>query len=582
MKKITLGILSFIWLWLWIIFAQSIPDGTEISVKDPIIVWEATNLKITMMKNWSKMTTYNGTIRIEITEEDWTPLKNNNYTLPNLWTYSFLPSDLWEKEFQKWLEIKKEWTFYIEVRELYEEDDEKILWKQIIHVIKNNSYNETKNIEIVSPISNANLISNKVDVIASASDLPNSQAYIYIDWTRIASTNISANGLINYTIWNVNPWQHTLTIEVLDLDWNIIWKSENVSFSVSSDWNEWIKNVIIEPENWLTVWDMVTITVYTDELVESVKLSLSDRSENESIIMNKNWIGQFIQNVFLVGSWDIFLSFYTSSSNNTINKSYDKYTSISVSDSPSISNVKIDTNAETKTADISREAPNNTISSYLINRRIEWSNTLSWKERSEKTSFRFKDVPYDTIVNLNITPYRNNQSKHGAASKTIKFIISKDQKDTCWNWTCDNWESHELCPIDCQWEWWMTIILWPSCPAQSISTHTEKIWNSYYLVRDKAESVKKYIIYSSTSPDWKDKVKVYETTDTSYEYPFDHTSKEDIFMYFRVIWVCEDWEEIELTWATKVQVWPTENFFLLLCLTLLIYFWIKLFRHTED
>ncbi len=582
MKKFTLGILSFIWLWLWTIFAQGIPDGAEISVKDPIIVWEATNLKITMMKNWSKMTTYNGTIRIEITEENWTPLRNNNYTLPNLWTYSFLPSDLWEKEFQKLLEIKKEWTFYIEVSELHEEDDEKILWKQIIHVIKNNSYDETKNIEIVSPVSNANLIGSKVDIIASASDLPNSQAFIYIDWTKVASANISANGLINYTIWNVNPWQHTLRIEVVDLDWSIIWKSENVSFNVSSDWSEWIKNVIIEPENWLTIWDMTTITVYTDELVESVKLSLSDRSENESIIMNKKWVGQFIQNVFLVGSWEVFLSFNTSSSNNTINKSYDKYTSIFVLDSPSISNVKIDTNAETKTADISREAPNNTVSSYLINWRIEWSNTLSWKERSEKNSFKFKDVPYDTIVNLNITPYWDNQSKHGAASKTIKFIISKDQKDTCWNWTCDNWESHELCPIDCDWEWWTTIILWPSCPSQSISTHTEKIWNSYYLVRDKAENVKKYIIYSSTSPDWKDKVKVYETTDTSYEYPFDHTSKEDIFMYFRVIGVCEDWEEIELTWATKVQVWPAENFFLLLCLTLLIYFWIKVFRHTED
>ena len=431
-------------------------------------------------------------------------------------------------------------------------------------------------------LSNANLIGGKVDIIASASDVPNSQAYIYIDWKKVASANVLANWSINYTVWNVDPGQHTLLIEILDLDWNTIWKSENISFSVSSDWTEWIKNVVIEPEDWLTVWDMTTITVYTDELVESVKMSLSDRSDNESIVMNKKWAGQFIQNVFLVGSWEIFLSFNISSSNNTINKSYDNYTSISVSESPSISNVKIDTNAETKTADISREAPNNTVSSYLINRRIEWSNTLSWKEWSEKNSFRFKDVPYDTIVNLNITPYWNNQSKHGAASKTIKFIISKDQKNTCWNWTCDNWESHELCPIDCEWEWWTTIILWPSCPAQSISTHTEKIWNSYYLVRDKAENVKKYIIYSSTSPDWKDKVKVYETTDTSYEYPFDHTSKEDIFMYFRVIWVCEDWEEIELTWATKVQVWPAENFFLLLCLTLLIYFWIKVFRHTED
>jgi len=74
---------------------------------------------------------------------------------------------------------------------------------------------------------------------------------------------------------------------------------------------------------------------------------------------------------------------------------------------------------------------------------------------------------------------------------------------------------------------------------------------------------------------------VYETTDTSYEYPFDYNAKEETYMYFWVIWICE-WEEYDLTWATKVKVWPTENFFLLLCLTLLIYAWIKLFRQTEE
>ena len=127
MKKFILGILASIWLGFWTIFAQNIPDSAEISVKDPIIVWEATNLKITIMKNWSKMNSYNGTIIIQITEEDWTTnLKDSDAVLPSNSVYTFSSSDLWEKEFQKWLEIKKEGTFYIEVSELF--DDEKILW----------------------------------------------------------------------------------------------------------------------------------------------------------------------------------------------------------------------------------------------------------------------------------------------------------------------------------------------------------------------------------------------------------------------------------------------------------------------
>jgi hypothetical protein len=49
--------------------------------------------------------------------------------------------------------------------------------------------------------------------------------------------------------------------------------------------------------------------------------------------------------------------------------------------------------------------------SYLIDWWVEWETT-SWKDWSETTSFVFNDVPYDTTVNLSITPYRANASKH--------------------------------------------------------------------------------------------------------------------------------------------------------------------------
>jgi hypothetical protein len=53
MKKFVLGILTTLCLTLWVLFAQTIsPDTAEISVKDPIKEGEATNLKITILKNW--------------------------------------------------------------------------------------------------------------------------------------------------------------------------------------------------------------------------------------------------------------------------------------------------------------------------------------------------------------------------------------------------------------------------------------------------------------------------------------------------------------------------------------------------
>lgn len=115
-----------------------LPDSADISVKDTIIEWEAVNLKVTMLKNGSKMTSYNGTIRIIVTDEDWYMLNDNEYTLPSHWMYTYLSSDLWEKEFQRWLEIKKEWTFYIEIQDLNENED-KILWRQKVVVINKSS-----------------------------------------------------------------------------------------------------------------------------------------------------------------------------------------------------------------------------------------------------------------------------------------------------------------------------------------------------------------------------------------------------------------------------------------------------------
>lgn len=584
MKKFVLWIITTLWLGFWMIFAQNIlPDSAEISVKDPIIMWEATNLKVTMIKNWSKMSNYDWTIWMIVTDLDWKALKEeSDYIVPSRWTYKFSSSDLWEKEFQRWLEIKKEWTFYIEIQDLYD-DEEKVLWKQIIHVVKQNSTANAKSITVLNPVFNTNLVNDKVEIIATATDMPNSQAIIYIDWIQAWITNVDSRWSINYTVGNLSVWPHLLSIEIPDLEWNIMWSSNEIPFTISIANSNWIKNVVVNPENGLMIWDMTNITVYTDEMVESVKMKLSDRPENESIVMNKNWAWEFSQNVFLIWTWEISLSFDITSSNNTISQPFNDYKKITVSDVPLVSDIKVNTSASAKTADISRESVNDSnVYSYLINRWVEWSSTLSGKDWTEQSSFKFRDVPYDTIINFTITPYRNKQSNHWAASKTIQFIITKDQKDSCGNSICENWESHELCPQDCQWEWETTIMLWASCSPQTISTRTSKVWDSYYLIRDKAEGVSKYIVYSSTSPDWKDKVKVYETTDTSYEYPFDHTSGEDVFMYFRIIWVCEDWEELELTWATKVQVWPAENFFLLLCLTFLIYFWIKLFRQTEE
>ena len=587
MKKAVLGMLVSLWLSFWFIFANILPDSAEIWIKDQIIQWEAANLTITVMKDWSKMSSYTGTVFMMLTEQDWWFLSPNEYTLPNLWIYTFLESDLWSKEFQKWVEVKKEWKFYLEVSDL---DTDEILWKQLITVVKQWANNGNSEIKIINPSKDATLVNEKVEILWEVPELPNSEILVYIDNESVSKTVTDAEWFINHWLTNIEPGKHVLKLEAVNFEWETLWVSEEIPFTYTPQTIEWFKDIIVDPEEGLLVNDIVKITVHTDEMVESVKLSLSDRPDNDSIVLSKETNWEFTQNVFLLAAGDVKISLELSALNNSDVKKYDNVKTITVKNIPAIDDVRIDTDEVNQTAEIIWDLSNWPVSSYLVKWRLEWW-TQSWENRTTVQSFKFKDVPYDTPVYLEITPYLSDLTKHWTASKTIQFVLTKPAEEKCGNGVVDEWETCSTCPIDlgtaCQTP--EPIIhnpepttKTPRCRIQNISTRTAKIWNSYYLIWDKVENVSKYIVYSSTTPTGSDKVKVYETSDTSYEYPFDATSENDKFAYFRIEWICDDWEELQLTGATKVQVWPAENFFLLMCVTFLIYFWIKLFRQTED
>ena len=610
MKKFLLwAIISLSCFISWVIFADNIPDDVDIQVKDPLIAWEAANLKITMIKNGQTMSSYTWMIWIEIADENGNPLKDNEYTLPSIWWYEFLATDLGSKEFQRWLEIKKEWNFYIKVSDFIDETE---YGQKLIKVINGKATTRDYNFDILNPTKDSIIIKDKLEILASIVWRNNSSVSIYIDDNLIDTVFTESNWSVNYIATNISAWKHTLRLTALDSLWNTLWTSDEINFTYDPQEIDLYKSIKVNPDSWLMVWDIIDITLYTDERAESVKMRLSDRDNNDSIPLSKIWNWEFFTNTFLISTWDIDISVEISASNNSISKTYENIQSISVSDMPEITNYSVEIDENRQMATIYWDTSNNTATSFLINYRMwNWDNIQEFNpSRTDEKSFIFTDVPYDTDIYLDITPYWNKTERHGAASETITFKITKPE-EKCWNGLIDAWETCSTCPIDlgsmCDeipettcWngfiDAWETCSTCPidlgyicdtnqpkqdKCTTQNISTRTKKIWDSYYLIWDKVDNVSKYIVYSSTMPDGSDTVKVYETKDTSYEYPFDHTLEEDKFIYFWITWVCDDWEELQLTGATKVQVWPAENFFLLLCLTFLIYFWIKLFRQTE-
>ena len=561
MKKFLFGLFVLFGVSLWFIFAQNVlPDSAEIVVKSPIKQWEAANMTITMMKNWSKMTTYDWEIFMVITDERWNMLNKNEYVLPNNSTYQFETSDLWSKEFQKWLEIKKVWKFYVEVLDFYDED-EKVLWRQMVEVVRSTPSEGEYHIDVLEPTPETIIVDGGLQIIANVKELPNSNVFIYVDNQLVWETSSDWKGGIMKGLSSIEEWNHVLRLECHDIEWNILWSSDSISFIYMPNNIEWYKDISVVPDKNLKVGDVVDVTVYTDEIVESVKLGLSDRGEEDKAILKKKWIWIFSEKVFLLVPWEVSLDLEISSNNNSTIKKYKDVKKIYVWWAPEIWEIVTDIDDKNQTASISWTVLNGAVSWYVVNYRVDGNSDFSWEKWTENEFFTFDNLPYDREIFMNITPYWNGQKSHGAASKTVQFVISKPSTSS---WQVNPFELNL-----------------PKCTVQNISLRTTKIGDSYYLMWDRMENVSKYVVYSSTDESWKNRTKVYETSDTSYEYPFDHTSEQDQFLYFWIVWICEDGEELELSWATKVQVGPAENFFLLLCLTLMIYFWIKLFKETE-
>ena len=98
-----------------------------------------------------------------------------------------------------------------------------------------------------------------------------------------------------------------------------------------------------------------------------------------------------------------------------------------------------------------------------------------------------------------------------------------------------------------------------------------------YLYKEK--NVDKYLIYRSEFADGSDKKFVGETEIPRFEYPFDKTSKEDVYAYYSVEAVCSNGEKLVLAESEKVKVGPLEDMLMILASTFLFYLMYKLYTY---
>ena len=94
-----------------------------------------------------------------------------------------------------------------------------------------------------------------------------------------------------------------------------------------------------------------------------------------------------------------------------------------MSSSSTIYNLESKIDKDTNTAYLTWDTKDEPeISSYLINWWVEW--WLSWETFTEEKNFTFIDIPYDKIVNVNVTPFQYIQQ--WIPSDTIQLIINNN------------------------------------------------------------------------------------------------------------------------------------------------------------
>ena len=78
---------------------------------DTLPVWEYTDLKISVLKDWEIFKDFSGYILFSLLDEEWNLVEFDDYVVAHYGYYWFLSEDQWVKVFENWLMIDKPWKY---------------------------------------------------------------------------------------------------------------------------------------------------------------------------------------------------------------------------------------------------------------------------------------------------------------------------------------------------------------------------------------------------------------------------------------------------------------------------------------
>jgi len=323
----------------------------------------------------------------------------------------------------------------------------------------------------------------------------------------------------------------------------------------------------VTPQTGIRLGDYVTFEVSTEGLANSVSLILSN---GQNVPLDRVKEGIFSKQLLMISTGSIEVGVSVVSMGQT--KSYTGVAQLEVSDSPLVKDVVFNLDPQNPTTlKMSRSLEGEAVSGFEVEYGLE-QDTLDQKVDTTGMQLLFTQLDLSKVYYFQITPLLGVAQEHGAPTDIYVYqppVTTPGQV--------------VLPPLTGGLVSGTVIIdpVVPTCIVKGIRVVTQKVGDKYYLVWDAVENATSYVVYMSDSADISTREKLLETRDTRYEYPFDHSVEENVYAYFRVEASCSDGQVMELTNAKKVQVGPMENVILLICLSLLIYAGIRLYRYAE-
>ena len=550
-------------------FAVS-PDAFQIEVSpSSFAVNQAVDFTIKAIKNKQVMKNYTGMVFMSvdgIAKDSASKLKLTDATISNGGILEMGLADQWVKKYTKGLLITKPGNFTVSVADFTQDT---ISWSTTV-MVSSDFKAEVRNIQILSPSAWSEENQSTINVMATADTLPNARVQILLNDALAKETTTDANGLINDTISGLKVGTNVLQIKALSVTNEQVGSSEKLVFTYQGQSDNLLKSFTATPNQNLKVWNKVRFELTTEDNVSSAKLIFPD---NKEYPLDKEKDGLFSKELMLTqtGSLDIASDL---SAGPTLSKKYDKMLTLEVADNTQIWEVKIQALTTLAGAiQLDWKVIGWSSPAYAIQYGLT-KDDLAGTAISKETTATLSGFTYGKDYFFKIQPLNIQNIADGLSSDVLEFTMPIA------SWTGPNQTALSASGLEMAPDHPTAAL--PTCVVKNIKVSTQKIGNKYYLVRNKIENATKYLVYKSDFADNSDKSFLGETELTRFEYPFDKTSKEDVYAYYTVEALCADGNKAVLTEAQKVKVGPVEDMMLILTLTMLGYLIYRLYSYREE